>query len=150
MATRGFEFAYMIDGSNHGPLIRDWPMAADTAGYKAGDLLVCDTAGRADKAAANAATIFGVCQETDTATTEDEELKIAIVTRGQVWRCSSDSTSLSAVKVYNAACDIVDENTYDASSTSGGSLILLDSGTDEDGNAIAYVLFNNTFLDGTS
>ena len=151
MASRGFEFAYMLDGSNATPLIKDWPMAADTAGYKKGDALVMDSLGRADKAANNATEIFAICQESDTTSVSaDENLKVAIATRGQVWRCSMDASSTSLVKGYDKAVDIVDENTVDADGSGSGGLILFDTDTDDDGNVLAYVAFNSTTFHGTS
>lgn len=151
MASRGFEFAYMLDGSNATPLIRDWPMAADTAGYKKGDLLVLDTAGRADKGANNASEVFAICQQSDTASVaEDTNLKVALCTRSQVWRCSMDATSTALIAGYNKTVDIVDHNTVDADGSGSGVLILLDTGTDDDGNVMAYVAFNNTTFAGTS
>lgn len=151
MASRGFEFAYMLDGSNATPMIKDWPMAADTAGYKKGDLLVLDTAGRADKGANNATEVFAICQQSDTTSVaEDTQLKVAIATRGQVWKCSMDASSTSLVKGYDKAVDIVDENTVDADGSGSGGLILFDTGTDDDGNLMAYVAFNSTTFHGTS
>jgi len=151
MASRGFEFAYMLDGSNATPLIKDWPMAADASGYMKGDALVCDSMGRADKAANNATSIFAICQETNTASVAaDANLKVAIATRGQVWKCSMDATTTAIKKVYDKAVDIVDENTVDADGSGSGGLILFDTSTDDDGNVLAYVSFNSTDLHGTS
>jgi len=151
MASRGFEFAYMLDGSNATPLIKDWPMASDTAGYKYGDALVLDTAGRADKAANNATEFFAVCQESDTTSvSEDAELKVAIATRGQVWRCSMDASSTTLVTGYDSAVDIVDENTVDADGSGSGGLRIFDTGTDDEGNVLAYVAFESTTFHGTS
>ena len=151
MSSRGAEFAYMIDGSNGTPMIKDWDMAADTAGYAQGDLLVCDSMGRGDKAANGSTSIFAVCQETKTtAVTADDDLKIAIATRGQVWKCSMDATSTAIKKVYTKTVDLVDENTVDADNSGSGALILFDTGTDDDGNVLAYVAFNQTDLHGSS
>ena len=151
MASMGFEFAYMIDGSNATPMIRDWDMAADTAGYKQGDLLVIDTAGRADKAAATATKAFAICQETETSTVSaGDDLKVAFLTRGQCWKCSMDATTTALVKVYNTDVDVVDENTVDADGGTTGCMMLLDTATDDDGNVLAYVVFSNTDLHGNT
>lgn len=145
MATRGFEFAYMLDGSNATPVIRDWPMVADASGYVAGDLLVIDSNGRADKATGSMDEVAAVCQETETsAVSNDDELKIAILTRNQVWRCSTDATSCAGVKGYTKTVDLVDENTIDADDLTNGSMILVDTDTDDDGNVLAYVVFSDT------
>lgn len=149
MSSQGFEFAYSLDNST--PLIKDWPMVADASGYAKGDLLICDSAGRADKAANNATEAFAVCQETKTtAVSNDDELKVAIVTRSQVWRCSMDAASTALIKGYNKTVDITDENTVDADGSGSGILILIDTGTDDESNILAYVVFNNTTFAGTS
>ena len=151
MATRGFEFAYMLDGSQGTPMIVDWPMAADTAGYKRGDALVCDSMGRADKAANGASAFFAICAEQDTTTVAaDEELKVVIVTRGQVWRCSMDAASTAIKKVYDKTVDIVDENTVDADGSGSGALVLWDTGLDDESNVLAYVSFDSTDLHGST
>lgn len=149
MASKGFEWAYDLNGNT--PLIKDWPMVADAAGYVKGDLLVCDSAGRADKAANNVSEVFAVCQETETdAVSNDDLLKVAIATRSQVWRCSMDASSTSLVKGYDKTVDIVDENTVDADGSGSGVLILFDTGTDDDSNVLAYVAFDVTTFAGTS
>jgi hypothetical protein len=149
MSSKGFEFAYSFDNST--PLIKDWPMVADAAGYVKGDLLICDSAGRADKAANGSTEAFAVCQETDAdAVSVDDELKVAIVTRSQVWRCSMDATSTALIKGFDKTVDLVDENTVDADGSGSGILILLDTDTDDAGNVLAYVVFNNTTFAGTS
>lgn len=151
MASRGFEFAYMLDGSNGTPMIKDWEMAADASGYMKGDILFCDSLARADKAANNQTSFFAVCQETKTtAVTADDLLKVAILTRGQVWKCSMDATTTAIKQVYDKTVDIVDENTVDADGSGSGGLILFDTGTDDDGNVLAYVAANITDLHGTS
>jgi len=150
MATRGFEFVYMLDGSNATPVIRDWPMVADAAGYVAGDVLVIDSNGRADKIAASVSEVLGICQETKTsAVSNDDLLKIAIATRNQVWRCSMDATSTNAKKGYDKKIDLADENTIDADDLTNGSMILVDTDTDDDGNVLAYVVFADTTFGNT-
>jgi len=152
MSTRGFEFAYYIDGSTGSPVIRDWPMVADTAGYVKGDLLVLTaTSGMADKAGTTPTIVFGVCQETDTGSVAaSTEMKVAIVTRNQVWRCSTDASAITNwVTGVTRAGTVVDENTIDASGHTGGSLIMIDTGTIAgDTNVVAYVCFNATVLAG--
>jgi hypothetical protein len=137
MASRGFEFAYSLDGST--PLIKDWPMAASAAGYAIGDCLVIDGNMRADKAAAGATEVLGICQEYDAVTANDDLLKIAIVTPGQVWKCSMDAVTgyLNGQTTINLA----DENTIDADNAGAGRMKLVDKDTDNDGNTLAYVMF---------
>ena len=69
---------------------------------------------------------------------------MAIVTRNQVWRCSMDATSTSGVVAYTKTIDVADQNTIDADDLSNGSLILVDTGTDDEGNVLAYVVFADT------
>ena len=97
MATRGFEFAYYIDGSTGSPVIRDWTMVADASGYLKGDLLILDSSGLADKAGTSTdSVVFAVCQETDTGSVgASTKMKVAILTRNQVWRCSADASAMS-------------------------------------------------------
>lgn len=145
MATRGFEFAYNLDGSALTPLIKDWPMVADAAGYAQGDVLTVDSNGRADKITANLAEVLAICQETETsAVSNDDLLKIAIVTRNQVWRCSMDASSTNAKAGYTKTIDVADENTIDADDLTNGQMILVDTDVDNDGNVIAYVVFADT------
>jgi hypothetical protein len=145
VATRGFEFAYMIDNSNATPVIRDFTLGEATA-YKCGDLVVMQDDGYIDKAAATQNEMTGVMME-DLAvadiTAETTKGKVAILTRNQVWRCSMDATSTALVKGYTKTVDIVDCNTLDADGSSGKA-ILVDTGTDDDGNALAYVVFSDT------
>jgi len=152
MATRGFEFAYYIDGSTGSPVIRDWPMVADTAGYLKGDLLILDSSGLADKAATSTdAVVFAVCQETDTGSVAGSALmKVAILTRNQVWRCSTNATAITNwVTGYTRAGTIVDENTINASGHTGGCMIMIETGTIAgDTNVVAYVSFNATNIAG--
>ena len=153
MATAGFEFAYMLDGSGATPVIRDFTLST-AAAHKVGDLMVLgtDNDGPLTQAAANATEVTAVCQEALAAaavTADTTKAKMAIITRNQVWRCSSDETSLTAVVGYTKAVDIVDCNTVDGSSTTGGAMCVVDSGTDDDGNAIAYVVFLDTTFGNT-
>jgi hypothetical protein len=152
MATRGFEFAYMLDGSERTPYIRDMILSA-AAAHKAGDLMVIETDGDLTQAAANATEVTGVIQETIAAadiTAGTTKGKVAILARDQVWRCSSDDTSITGVVGYTKACDIVDCNTFDASATTGGKMALVNkSSTDAAGNAIAYVVFTDTTFGNT-
>lgn len=150
MATRGFEFAYMLDGSNGTPVIRDFAMVADAAGYVAGDLCLIDSNGRADKVSGSIDEVSVVVQETETdAVSNDDELKCAIITRNQVWRCSMDATSTTAKVGYTKTIDVADENTIDADDLSNGSMILVDTDTDDDGNVLAYVVFADTTFGNT-
>lgn len=142
MATRGFEFAYMIDRSGATPAIRDWEMAADASGYKKGDLLVVNSNGRMAKGTASVKEVSAICQETETsAVSNDDLLEVALVTPSQVWRCSMDATTTSAKKGYSKLIDVADENTIDADDLTNGRMRLVDTDTDDEGNVLAYVIF---------
>lgn len=147
MASRGFEFAYMLDGSGATPLIRDFILST-AAAHHIGDLMVQETDGDVTQAAANATEVTGVCMEEVASadiTAGTTTAKIAILTRNQVWRCSADASTMSGVVGYTKAIDIVDCNTIDADTTSGGGIILVDkSQLDDDGNVLAYVVFADT------
>jgi len=134
----------MLDGSNATPVIRDWPMVADASGYKKGDALVIDSNGRLDKVTSSSAEVTAICQETETdAVSNDDLLKVAIVTRNQIWRCSMDA--VTAFKPgYAKTIDFVDENTLDADNGGTGRAILYDTDTDDDSNTLAYVVFSDT------
>jgi len=124
MATNGFEFVGWIDGRLSGPRIMDFDMTADTAGYLKGDMLIIDSAGRMDKAAANAGELSAVCMESTTsAVAADDHLKVAILAKGQIWRCSADAAACAAIEGYTKTVNLIDENTIDATPTTGGSLI---------------------------
>ena len=142
----------MLRGSTGSPVIRDWPMVADASGYLKGDLLILDATGRADKAGTSTdAVVFGVCQETQTsAVSNDDNLQVALLTRNQVWRCSTDATALTNWVVgYTRAGTIVDENTIDASGHTGGCMIMIETGTIAgDTNNVGYVSFNATNIAG--
>lgn len=145
MASKGFEFVGMLDGSNATPVIRDWPMVADASGYKKGDALVIDSNGRLDKVTSSSAKVAAICQETETdAVSNDDLLKVAIVTRNQIWRCSMDATTTAFKKGYTKTIQFADENTIDADGSSSGPMCLWDTGTDDDGNVLAEVVFMDT------
>ena len=146
MASRGFEFVGMIDGSNATPVIKDFILGA-AAAHKVGDLMLMQSDGYIDQVTTTTTEVTCVMMEAVAAasiTAGTTTAKAAILTRNQIWRCSSDGTSLSAVIGYTKAIDTVDANTVDADSTTGGAMLLYDSGTDDDGNALAYVVFADT------
>ena len=62
MATRGWEFAYMLDGGSGTPVIRDFILST-AAAHKVGDLMVLETDGDLTQAAATATEVTAVCQE---------------------------------------------------------------------------------------
>lgn len=146
MATVGFEFVGYIDGRAHGPRILDWDMAADASGYKKGDLLVIDSAGRMAQATGSVEEVSAVCMESESsAVSADDHLKVAIIAKGQIWRCSADAAACAAVEGYTKTIDIVDENTIDADDLSNGSLICWKVDTTEDTDyATVYVVFADT------
>ena len=154
MASRGFEFAYMLDGSNATPLIRDFRLSA-AAAHKVGDLVTISGATDGDviQVTAGTAEITGVMQEAFAATEVSAGTtlgKVAIVMREQVWKCSMDATTTSGKVGAQKLYDVVDPNTIDADGTANGSMILVDkSETDDDGNVLAYVVFSDTTFGNT-
>ena len=152
MATRGFEFAYMLDGSNATPVIRDFTLGA-SADHIVGDLMLLQSDGFADAVTGTTTEVTGVMQESVSSaavTAETTTGKMAIITHNQVWRCSSDqSTATTAIVGYIKTQDTADKNTIDASDITNGAMTLLDkSETDAAGNLIFYVTFKSTTFGG--
>lgn len=151
MATRGFEFAYMLDGSNATPVIRDFTLGA-AALHRVGDLVLMQSDGYVDQVTTPTAEVTGIMQERvaqAAITAGTTRAKVAIVTRNQVWRCSMDATSTAFIPGYTKTIDTVDCNTVSASDSSGGAMTLVDTGVDDDGNVLAYVVFLDTTFGNT-
>jgi hypothetical protein len=152
MATRGFEFAYMLDGSNATPVIRDFTLGA-AAAHLVGDLMLMQSDGYIDAVTGTTTEVTCIMQESFAATdvTAGTTLgKAAIITRNQVWKCSMDATTTAAVVANTKTLDTVDKNTIDADDTSNGAMILVDaSGLDDEGNVLAYVCFADTSFGNT-
>ena len=157
MATRGFEFAYDLSGSNATPVIRDMILGV-AAAHAIGDLMIVQADGFIDAASGSVGEVTCVMQEAFAAagdvTAGTTTAKVAIITRGQVWRCSTDAaTAATALVGVIKIWDIVDENTIDADDVTNGSLIVAEGGPapeditnrlDEEGNVIGYVVFADT------
>jgi len=146
MSTRGFEFDSSLDGST--PVIQDFVLGA-AAAHKVGDLMLIQSDGYADQVTGTTTEVTGVMQEAIAAadiTAGTTKGKMAIITRDQVWRCSSDaSTATTAIVGYTKTLDTVDCNTIDADDITNGAMTLLDkSETDDEGNLIFKVVFNDT------
>lgn len=147
MTTRGFEFAYMLDGSNATPVIRDFRLAA-AAVHLVGDLMGVASDGDAAIVTTTTTEVLGIMQEAFTAAQVDAgttEGKVAILTRGQVWKCSMNATTTAFYVGTTKTIDTVDQNTISATDETGGKMILVDkSELDDDGNVLAYVVFADT------
>lgn len=151
MATRGFEFAYMLDGSNATPVIRDFTLGV-AAAHLVGDLMLMASDGYIDAVTSTTAEVTCIMQEAFAAadvTAGTTKGKAAIITRNQVWKCSMDATSTAFVVGYTKTIDTADKNTISATDSSGGAMILVDTGTDDDGNVLAYVVFADTTFGNT-
>jgi hypothetical protein len=159
MATRGFEFAYMLDGSNATPVIRDFILGV-AADHLIGDLMQVQTDGFIDAVAGSIDEVTCIMQEyvaSADVTAGTTIAKAAIITRGQVWRCSTDATSAATALIGTVKTwDTVDKNTIDADDVTNGSMIVAEgsanadtplaypSELDDDGNVIGYVVFSDT------
>lgn len=146
MATRGFEFAFDLNGAST-PMVKDFTAGESTA-YKKGDLVTVQSDGYVDKLTTSIGEVTGVVEESVSSaacTASSTEIKVAIATPTQVWRCSMDaSTATTAIVGYTKTLDTNDANTIDAADITNGSLILFDkSKTDDDGNLIGYVMFSD-------
>ena len=161
MATRGFEFAYDFNGSNATPVNRDLILGV-AAAHEIGDLMVMQADGFIDAAAGSVGEVTCVMAERFAAadvTAGTTQGKVQIITRGQVWRCSTDAATAATALVGTIKIwDIVDENTIDADDVSNGSLIVaegepapenISNRLDEEGNVIGYVVFADTTFGNT-
>lgn len=149
MATAGFEFAYMLDGSNGTPVIRDMAVNG-TGAFAVGDLVLQNSSGKLARVTNTTGEVTAVIQEARTSGTDGGYLKAAILTREQVWRCSMDAATTAKVVGYTKTIDTVDHNTISATDSTGGSMILVDkSSLDDDGNVLAYVVFADTTFGNT-
>ena len=137
----------MLDGSGATPVIRDFIIGEDLA-HLHGDLMTMESDGFMDLADNGDTEMLGVLQESKTAaqiTAESTTIKVAIVTRNQVWRCSMDAATTALIIGATKDVDLVDHNTIDADNAGSGGLVLVDnSELDEDGNVMAYVVFKDT------
>lgn len=148
MASNGFEFAYMLDGSGAYPLIRDWPIG--TIDGNVGDALTIDSGGYGTAVGTATAEVLGILMEDTGGTVSDyAKYKVALAARNQVWRCSMDATSTAFVKGYTKTIQFVDGNTIDADGSTSGPMCLVDTDTDDDGKVLAYVVFNDTTFGNT-
>jgi hypothetical protein len=147
MSTRGFEFAYMLDGSDATPVIRDFTLGVAQA-HHIGDLVLMKSDGYVDQVTGTTTEVTGVVQEEVAAaaiTAGTTKAKVAIITRNQMWRCSMDATSTTLLAGYDKTVDTADCNTIDADDGTNGRMILVDvSQVDDDGYVLAYVVFSDT------
>ena len=152
MASRGFEFAYMLDGSNATPVIRDFVLGV-AAAHLVGDLMKVQTDGYIDAVAGSIDEVTCVMQEAVAAadiTAGTTKAKAAILTSGQVWRCSTDATTAATALIGTVKTwDTVDKNTIDADDVSNGSMIVAEgepaaADLDDAGNVMGYVVFSDT------
>lgn len=151
MATKGFEFAGALDRPGVTPTITDLPVNG-TGAYAVGDLVLLNSSGQCAGVTANAGEVTAVIQEARAAlgAADGDEVKVAIITKNQIWRCSMDASTTAAVIGYTKTCDVADANTLDADDISNGSLIYWGTdGLDKDGNVIALVMFADTTFGNT-
>ncbi len=144
MATNGFEFAYSLDGST--PVERDFPVNG-TGTFSVGDLAVLNTSGKLIKAANTVSTVAVVMQETRTTGSDGDNMKAAILTPAQVWRCSFDAATHSA-SIGVRTQDIVSSRQLDADDATNGSLAVVETRDDphDASYKVGYVTFTNCQL----
>lgn len=147
MASRGFEFVGMLDGSNATPVIRDFVLGV-AAAHHIGDLVIMQSDGYVDQASGTVTEVTGIIQEEVAAaaiTAGTTTAKVAVLTRNQIWRCSMDAASTTAKVGYTKTLDVADANTIDADDLSNGSMCPVDiTKTDASGNVLAEVVFLDT------
>ena len=164
MASIGFEFAYMIDGSETVPLQRDFILGV-AADHLKGDLMIVKADGFID--AFTTGTSLGtevtciIAEQVLTAdvTAGTTKAKCQIITHNQVWKCSADAATASGALIGTVKTwDTVDKNTIDADDVTGGPMIVAEgepdvddipNRLDEDGNIIGYVVFADTTFGNT-
>jgi hypothetical protein len=146
--TRGFEFAFNLDGSDNPPVARDFAWAGGAA-YKVGDLFYFEpTTGYATVCPGTAGTFALVLAEPTLAADAAATLrKFYVIQPGQVWRVSGDAATTTPV-VGNKTCVNLDENTMDSDQTSGGGITHIGtaSAVDTNGKTVALVTFAGTVL----
>jgi len=150
MTTRGFEFAYNLDGTNAPPVIRDFTLGVSAA-HKKGDVLVIQSDGFVDQSAGTLKEATCIMMEDLSAaqvTAEVTKAKAAIVTTNQVWRCSSDAaTAATALPWAIKRLDIANARTIESADITNGSLMPVEfGGLDSAGNLIIYVVFTKPTL----
>ena len=162
MATRGFEFAYMLDGSNATPVIKDFILGV-AADHLVGDLMLIQSDGYIDAVTGTTTEVTCVMMEkvdSGDVTAGTTVAKAAIITPNQVWRCSTDATSATTALIGTVKTwDTADKNTIDADDVTNGAMIVVEgtpgdgnpypSETDDDGNVIGYVVFADTTFGNT-
>ena len=150
MATRGFEFAYMLDGTNATPKTIDFTCGETTA-YKEGDLVLMQSDGYVDKVTTATTEVTAVMAEAQASPTAGTtKAQGWVITRNQVWKCSMDASSTAFVVASTKTIDTVDANTISATDSTGGGMILVDaSETDDESNVLAYVVFADTSFGNT-
>ena len=142
MATRGFEFAYMLDGATRRQLSATFTLGRRLR--KVGDLMLMQSDGYIDQVTGT--TTEGNLRYAEPVaaaaiTARTTKAKAAIITNLQVWRCSMDATVTTALPFMTKPSDTADCNTIDADDLSNGRMMLVAAGTDDDGNVLAYVTF---------
>jgi hypothetical protein len=161
MATRGFEFAYMLDGSDAVPVQRDFILGA-AADHLVGDLMLVQSDGYIDAVTGSTTEVTCVMAEavaSGDVTAGTTKAKAWVIDRGQVWRCSSDAATAATALVGTVkTLDTVDKNTIDADDVTNGAMIVAEGEPspadipgrlDDDGNVIIYVVFADTTFGNT-
>lgn len=144
MATRGFEFAYNLDGTNAPPVVHEFTLGV-AAAHKIGDLMLMQSDGYIDQVTDTTTEVTCVMAEALAAaaiTAGTTTARAWVITNTQVWRCSMDASTTAAVPFYTKTLDTADANTIDADDVTNGRMMVIDvSGLDSDGNVLAYVTF---------
>ena len=144
MSTRGFEFYGNLDGSNNVPAIRDFTLGA-AAAHLPGDAMLMQSDGYIDAVTGSTTEVTCIMNETLAAadvTAGTTKGKAYVVNNTQIWRCSMDAATTTAVAFYDKTIDTVDKNTIDADDLTNGRMMLIDTdGLDDDGNLVALVTF---------
>jgi len=147
MASKGFEFAYMLDGTNAVPKTQTFTLGA-AAIHLPGDLMLMQSDGYIDAVTGTTTEVTcvyaGAVKAAADVTAGTTTGLAYVITRNQVWRCSMDATTTTAVVAYTKTQDTADKNTIDADDITNGSMTLVSTDTDDEGNVLGYIVFSDT------
>ena len=151
----------MVDGSPGTPVVRDFILGVG-ADHLVGDLMLVQSDGFIDAVTGTTTEVTCVMMEkvlTADVTAGTTKAKAAIITRNQVWRCSTDAATAATALIGTVKLwDTADKNTIDADDVTNGAMIVAEgepspadiSGRlDDDGNVIGYVIFADTSFGNT-
>lgn len=138
--AEGFDFAYMLNGSQGVPAIHPFPVAASQT-LVVGDLVVLSSS-QIVKASASVVAALGVMAQVSTSAAANTMLKVYPILPGQVWRATADADATSHV-LAAAVYDINSDMTVDVGDNTNGSIMIIKLGAS---TTAVYVTFTKGAL----